>query len=41
MAKKPEDRIQTIGEFLSIYEKIEIFRPGKRPPGFRRFAATD
>lgn len=41
MAKKPEDRIQTMTEFLSIYEKIEIFKPGKRPPGFRRFAPTD
>jgi serine/threonine protein kinase len=40
MAKKPEDRVQSMGEFLSIYEKIEIFKPGKRPPGFRRFVAT-
>lgn len=40
MAKNPDERVQSMGEFLSIYQKIEIFKPGKRPPGFRRFVAT-
>ncbi len=38
MAKKPEDRIQSMTEFLRVYERIEIFKPGKRPAGYRRFA---
>lgn len=41
MAKKADDRVQSMSEFLSLYEKIEIFKPGKRPPGFRRFVATE
>ena len=36
IAKKPDDRVQTMTEFLRLFEKTQIFRPGKRPPGFRR-----
>lgn len=36
LAKKPEDRIQTIEEFLLIFETTQMFRPGKRPEGFRK-----
>lgn len=36
LAKKPEDRIPSMTEFLVMFEKTQIFRPGKRPAGFRR-----
>ena len=36
IAKKPEDRFQSMGEFLVQFKKVQIFKPGKRPEGFRR-----
>lgn len=36
LAKKPADRIQTMEDFLHIFESTQMFRPGKRPEGFRR-----
>ena len=36
IAKKPEDRFQSMGEFLAQFKKVQIFKPGKRPEGFRR-----
>jgi serine/threonine protein kinase len=36
IAKKPEDRFQSMDDFLVVFEKTQIFRPGKRPAGFRR-----
>ena len=36
LAKKPEDRFQTMGEFLAVFDKLQVFRSGKRPAGYRR-----
>jgi serine/threonine protein kinase len=36
LAKKPANRIQTMDDFLRIFEKVQMFRAGKRPEGFRR-----
>ena len=36
LAKKPDQRIQSMDDFLHIYESTQMFRPGKRPPGFTR-----
>jgi serine/threonine protein kinase len=36
IAKKPDRRVQNMGEFLAAYEQIQIFRTGKRPEGYRR-----
>lgn len=36
LAKKPENRFQTIDEFLGVFETTQMFRPGKRPEGFRK-----
>lgn len=36
LAKKRADRIQSIEEFLMVFEKTQMFRSGKRPEGFRR-----
>lgn len=36
LAKNPDDRIQTMEEFLREFEKTQIFRSGKRPEGFRK-----
>lgn len=36
LAKKPEDRFQNIDEFLQEFESTQMFRPGKRPEGFRK-----
>ena len=36
IAKKPQDRIQTMEEFLQVFKNTSMFRPGKRPEGFRR-----
>lgn len=36
LAKKPEDRIQSMGEFLRAFDKTQMFRSGKRPKGFRK-----
>ncbi|MFK7770241.1 MAG: serine/threonine protein kinase [Mariniblastus sp.] len=36
LAKKPEKRISSIADFLHEYERIQVFRPGKRPEGFER-----
>lgn len=36
MAKKPEHRFQTVSEFLSVFERTQMFRPGKRPEGFKK-----
>ncbi len=36
LAKKPDDRFQTMGEFLAAFKGVRIFRPGKRPKGYQR-----
>ena len=36
LAKKIEKRIPTMSDFLHEFEKIQIFRPGKRPEGFEK-----
>ena len=36
LAKKPENRFQTIEDFLRVFDRVQMFRPGKRPEGFRR-----
>lgn len=36
MAKNPEDRFKSMTEFLSVFNKTRMFRPGKRPEGFRK-----
>ena len=36
IAKKPENRLQSMTEFLTAFEQVQIFRSGKRPAGFRR-----
>jgi serine/threonine protein kinase len=36
IAKKPERRVQSMGEFLATFEQIQIFRTGKRPEGYRK-----
>lgn len=36
LAKKPDDRIQNLTEFLQVFESTQIFRSGQRPEGFRR-----
>ena len=36
MAKKPENRIQSMKEFLEIFKKTNIYRPTKRPKNFKR-----
>lgn len=36
LAKKPDDRFKSMGEFLSVLKTVQIYRPGKRPEGFRR-----
>ena len=36
LAKKPEKRIQTMDDFLHVFETTQMFRPGKRPEGFQR-----
>ena len=36
LAKKIEKRIPTMNDFLHEFEKTQMFRPGKRPEGFRK-----
>lgn len=36
LAKDPAKRIQSMREFLHEYKSIQMFRAGKRPPGFKR-----
>ncbi|MEM9941908.1 MAG: serine/threonine-protein kinase [Planctomycetota bacterium] len=36
LSKKPDDRYQSMHEFLHEFKKIQIFKPGKRPEGFKR-----
>lgn len=36
LAKKPDDRFQTMADFLGVFERCQMFRSGKRPEGFRR-----
>jgi serine/threonine protein kinase len=36
LAKKPEDRFQSIDEFLRVFKRCQMFRAGKRPEGFQR-----
>lgn len=36
LAKKPEDRLSSIAEFLHVFKTTQMFRPGKRPEGFRK-----
>ena len=36
MAKKPENRVQSMKEFLEIFKKTNIYRPTKRPKNFKR-----
>lgn len=34
MAKNPNDRYQNLAQFLDVFEKTSMFKPGKRPEGF-------
>lgn len=36
LAKKPEQRFQSMADFLGVFERCQMFRSGKRPEGFRR-----
>lgn len=36
LAKDPAKRIKSMNEFLHEYKSIQMFRPGKRPEGFKR-----
>jgi serine/threonine-protein kinase len=36
LAKKPEDRFESMAHFLDALKKIQIFRGGKRPEGYVR-----
>lgn len=36
LAKDPDKRYQSISEFLSVFDKVQMYRSGKRPEGFRR-----
>ncbi len=36
IAKNPDDRFQTMEEFLLAFEETQMFRSGKRPEGFRK-----
>lgn len=36
LAKDPAKRIKSMREFLHEYKSIQMFRPGKRPEGFKR-----
>jgi serine/threonine protein kinase len=36
LAKKPDQRYQSMEEFLGVLKRCQIFRPGKRPEGFQR-----
>jgi serine/threonine protein kinase len=36
IAKNPNDRFQSMTEFLAAFEQLQIFRAGKRPEGYRR-----
>ncbi len=36
LAKEPDKRYQSMSEFLSVFDKVQMYRSGKRPEGFRR-----
>ena len=36
LAKKPENRFQSMADFLGVFERCQMFRSGKRPEGFIR-----
>ncbi len=36
LAKKPENRFQSMDAFLHEFEKTQMFRPGKRPEGYQK-----
>lgn len=36
LAKDPSKRFQDMDEFLGVYEQTQMFRPGKRPEGYRK-----
>ena len=36
MAKNPDNRIQTMGEFLDNFKRLNIYRPQARPKNFKR-----
>lgn len=36
IAKKPENRVQTMSEFLHEFKKVQLFRAGKRPEGYQK-----
>ncbi len=36
LTKNPDKRIPSIADFLHEFEKVQMFRPGKRPPGFEK-----
>jgi len=36
LAKKPENRFQSMADFLGVFERCQMFRSGKRPEGFTR-----
>lgn len=36
LAKKPDDRFQSVADFLHVFEDTQMFRPGMRPEGFQK-----
>ncbi len=36
LAKKPENRFQSMADFLGVFERCQMYRSGKRPEGFTR-----
>ena len=36
LAKKPDDRFQSMADFLGVFERCQMFKSGKRPEGFKR-----
>ncbi len=36
LAKKPDDRFQSMTEFLRVFQKVQMYRAGQRPDGFVR-----
>lgn len=36
LAKKPDDRFQSMDSFLHAFKSTQMFKPGKRPEGFRK-----
>ena len=36
LAKKPDNRFQSMADFLGVFERCQMFKSGKRPEGFQR-----